>query len=125
MNGLIFVTAGSCRSQLARLTQMLIFSFPGSTIYQHTDPLHVPHDVVSHKVDAVLLEAELENASSFDLMQKLRRQKPELPVFLFSKTNHLREKAAAAGATGYFVLPENEEQFLDAIRLLSCKEHVS
>ena len=104
---------------------MLIFSFPGSTIYQHTDPLHVPHDALRHKVDAVLLEAELENASSFDLMQKLRRQKPELPVFLFSKTNHLREKAAAAGATGYFVLPENEEQFLDAIRLLSCKEHVS
>ena len=125
MNGLIFVTAGSCRSQLARLTQMLIFSFPGSTIYQHTDPLRVPHDVVSHKVDAVLLEAELEKTSGLDLMQQLRRQKPELPVFLFSKTNHLREKAAAAGATGYFVMPKNEEPFLNAIRLLKSKEHVS
>ena len=74
-----FVTADSCRARLEQLTQILVFSFPGSTIYQHTDPLHVPHDVVSHKVDAVLLEAELEKTSSLDLMQQLRRQKPELP----------------------------------------------
>ena len=50
---MIFVTADSCRSHLERLTQLLVSAFPGSTIYQHTDPERVPHDVLSHPVDAV------------------------------------------------------------------------
>ena len=120
-----FVTADSCRAQLQRLTQILFSSFPGSTIYQHTDPSRVPHDVLSHKVDAVLLEAEMGKVNSLDLMQKLRRQKPELPVFIISKTNQLREEAVAAGANGYFVLPDSEEQLLDAIRLVTSKENAS
>ena len=119
---MVFVTADSCRAQLGRLTQILIIAFPGSTIYQHTDPTRVPHDVLSHKVDAVLLEAEQTNA--LDLMQKLRRQKPDLPVYILSKTNCLYEKAVAAGASGYFVLPEREEQLLHALRLLNSKEPV-
>ena len=120
---MVFVTADSCRAQLGRLTQILIDSFPGSMVYQHTDPSRVSHDVLSHKVDAVLLEAEKTNA--LDLMQKLRRQKPDLPVFILSKTDRLCEKAVAAGASGYFVLPESEEQLLNALRLLKRKENVS
>ena len=52
---MIFVTADRCRSQLERLTQLLVSAFPGSTIYQHTDPERVLHDVLSHPVDAVFL----------------------------------------------------------------------
>ena len=122
---LIFVTADSCRIQLARLTQLLVSAFPGSTIYQHTDLFHVPHDVLNNRVDAVFLEAETEKTSGLDLMQKLRRQKPELPVFIISKTNNFREKAVEAGASGYFVLPDSEQQLLDAIRLVKSKENVS
>lgn len=120
-----FVTADSCRAQLQRLTQILFSSFPGSTIYQHTDPSRVPHDVLSHKVDAVLLEAEMGKVNSLDLMQKLRRQKPELPVFIISKTNRLCEKAVAAGANGYFVLPDSEQHLLDAMRMVMKKENAS
>ena len=120
---MVFVTADSCRAQLGRLTQILIIAFPGSTIYQHTDPTRVPHDVLSHKVDAVLLEAEQTNA--LDLMQKLRRQKPDLPVFIISKTADFREEAEAAGANGCFVLPDGEQQLLDAIRLAKSKENIS
>lgn len=120
-----FVTADSCRAQLQRLTQILFSSFPGSTIYQHTDPSRVPHDVLSHKVDAVLLEAEMGKVNSLDLMQKLRRQKPELPVFIISKTNRLYEKAVAAGANGYFVLPDSEQHLLDAMRMVMKKENAS
>ena len=120
-----FVTADSCRAQLQRLTQILFSSFPGSTIYQHTDPSRVPHDVLSHKVDAVLLEAEMGKVNSLDLMQKLRRQRPELPVFIISKTNRLYEKAVAAGANGYFVLPDSEQHLLDAMRMVMKKENAS
>ena len=120
---MVFVTADSCRAQLGRLTQILIIAFPGSTIYQHTDPTRVPHDVLSHKVDAVLLEAEQTNA--LDLMQKLRRQKPDLPVFVISQTNNFREEAVNVGANGYFILPDEEQQLLDAIQVIKNKEKAS
>ena len=54
---MVFVTADRCRPQLEQLTQMLVSAFPGSTIYRHTDLFRVPHDVLTHKVDAVLLAA--------------------------------------------------------------------
>ena len=122
---MIFVTADSCRAQLERLTQILVSSFPGSTIYRHTELGHVPHDVLSHKVDAVVLEADAEPMNGLDLMQKLRRQKPDLPVFIISKTANFREEAEAAGANGCFVLPDGEQQLLDAIRLAKNKENLS
>ena len=122
---MIFVTADNCRPQLERLTQILVSAFPGSTIYQHTDLLRVPHDVLSHKVDAVVLEADAEPMNGLDLMQKLRRQKPDLPVFIISKTANFREEAEAAGANGCFVLPDGEQQLLDAIRLAKNKETLS
>ena len=122
---MIFVTADNCRPQLERLTQILVSAFPGSTIYQHTDPLRVPHDVLSHKVDAVVLEADTETMHSLNLVQNLRRQKPDLPVFIISKTADFREKAEAAGANGCFVLPDGEQQLLDAIRLAKSKENIS
>ncbi|MBR4869826.1 MAG: hypothetical protein IKU12_03485 [Oscillospiraceae bacterium] len=122
---MLFVTADNCRSQLERLSQMLVSSFPGSTIYQHTDLLHVLHDVLNHKVDAVLLGAETENSETLDLMEKLHRQKPELPIFIISKTNSLYEKAVAAGAAGCFVLPDKEPSLLEAIRSAINKKQVS
>ena len=125
VKGLIFVTADSCRAQLERLTQILVSYFPGSTIYQHTALFRVPHDVLNHRVDAVLLGAEMEKTDSLELLQKLRRQIPDLPVFILSQTNAFREKAVAAGANGYFVLPESEQHLLEAIRLARKKENVS
>ena len=113
---MIFVTADSCRPQLERLTKILVSAFPGSTVYQHTDLFRVPHDVLNHRVDAVFLEGETEKTDGLDLMRKLRRQKPGLPVFIISGTDHLREEAVEAGANGYFVLPDSERQLLDAVR---------
>ena len=59
------------------------------------------------------------------LISKLRRQKPELPVFIISKSNELYEKAAAAGANGYFVLPDREQELLETIQLVVNKENAS
>ena len=122
---MVFVTADSCRTQLEGLTQLLVSAFPGSTIYQHTDLCRVPHDVLNHRIDAVLLGAEMEKMSSLDLLQKLRRQKPELPVFIISKNNDLCENAAAAGANAYFVLPDSRQQLLETMRLVINKENIS
>ena len=115
---LIFVTVDSCRSQLEGLTQLLFSAFPGSTVYQHTDLCRVPHDISNNKVDAVFVDAEMAKMNSLGLIQKLRMQKPELPVFIISKSNEFYDKASAVGASGYFVLPDSEHQLLETIRLV-------
>lgn len=114
---MIFVTADSCRMQLERLTKILVSAFPGSTIYQHRDLFRVSHDVLNHKVDAVFLGAERGKTDGLDFVKMLRRQKPNVPVFLISKTEEFQEEAEAVGASGCFVLSRSEQRLLDAIRL--------
>ena len=120
---MIFVTADSCRSQLERLTQLLVSAFPGSTIYQHIDLCRVPHDVLNNKVDAVFLEAEIDKTNGLNFVQMLRRQKSDLPVFIISQTEDLRAEAAEAGANDYFVQPVTEQQLRNAIRSVKNKEN--
>ena len=117
-----FVTADSCRTQLERLTRLLVSAFPGSTVYQHSNLQRISHDVLNNRVDAVLMEAESEMSGGISLVQMLRRQKPDLPVFLISRSDNFREKAEGAGASGCFVLPDGEEQLLDAIRSAKMKK---
>lgn len=118
---MIFVTADSCRAQLERLTQILVSAFPGSTVYQHTDLCRAQHDALNNKVDAVLLEAETGKANGSGFMRVLRRQKPNIPVFIVAKTEGLCEAAEKAGVSGCFVLPDSEQQLLDAIRLTKTR----
>lgn len=108
-----FVTVDSCRTQLERLTRLLVAAFPGSTVYQHTELCRVSHDVLNHKVDAVFLETD--QASGLDFVQMLRKQKANLPVFIISQTEDFRKGAAAAGANGYFVQPVTEQQLREAL----------
>ena len=122
---MVFVTADSCRAELEGLTQLLVSVFPGSTIYQHADLCRVPHDVLNNKVDAVFLETEPDKTNDLDFVKMLRRQKANLPVFIISQTEELREKAAEAGASDYFVQPITEQQLRDAIQSVKNKENAS
>ena len=122
---MIFVTADSCRSQLERLTQLLVSAFPGSTVYQHTDLCRVPHDILNNKVDAIFLETEVDKTNSLDFVRMLRRQKKSLPVFIISQAEDLREEAAEAGVSDYFVQPVTEQQLRDAIQSVKDKENAS
>ena len=125
VKSLTFVTADSCRSQLEGLTQLLVSVFPGSTIYQHTDLCHVPHDVLHNKVDALFLETEIDKTNGLNFVKMLRRQKSNLPVFVISKTEALREEAVEAGVNDYFVQPVTEQQLRDAMRSVKKKENAS
>ena len=120
---MVFVTADRCRAQLERLTQLLVSVFPGSTIYQHIDLCRVPHDVLNHHVDAVFLEAGMDQINGLSFVQMLHRQKSNLPVFIISQTENLREEAAEAGANDYFVRPVTEQQLRDAIQSVKNKEN--
>ena len=122
---MIFVTVDSCRTHQEKFTKLLLATFPGSVVYQHLTINHVSHDVLYNKVDAVFVEAELQQVNGLPLIQMLRKQKPNLPVFIISKSNCSCESVVEADANGYFVLPDHEQQLLEAIRLLKNKENVS
>ena len=119
MKSLIFVTADSCRSQLERLTKLLVSAFPGSTIYQHTDLCRVLHDVLNNKVDAVFLGTEMNAANDLNFVQMLRRKKSNLSIFIISETEERREEALEAGANDYFVRPVTEQQLRDAFQVVN------
>lgn len=106
---MIFVVAGSSRDRLADLTKRLLSIFPGSTIYQHIDPLRVSKDVFNNKVNGVFLDAEMGRCNGIDLMWKLRKRKQDIPVYILSETEDFRTTATKAGADGYFVYPLAEE----------------
>ena len=113
---MIFVTASHCREELAKLTQLLLSAFPGSTIYQHAELYRVPHDVLRNRVNAVLLDAEMDQSNGLDVVRMLRKQKTNVPVFMIAKADDFREEALDAGADGYFVLSDSEELLLEAIQ---------
>ena len=115
---MVFVTAGSCRKQLESLTQLLISAFPGSTIYRHTDLFRTLSDILNNKADAVFLVAETDIKNELEFTQMLRRQKPDISVFIISNDENRREEAAEAGVKDYFVQPVGEQQLWDAMRLL-------
>ena len=113
---MIFVTADSCRTQLERLTQLLVSAFPGSTVYQHTDLCRVPHDILNNKVDAAFPGTEVDKTNSLFFAQMSRRQKTNLQGFIISQTGALREEVAEAGVNDYFVQNVTEQQPRDAIQ---------
>ena len=121
----MFVTEGSCRKQLESLTQLLISVFPGSTIYQHTDLLRTPHDILNNKVDAVFLVAETDITNELEFMRMLRRQNRDIPVLIISNAENCREEAAEAGVNGCFVQPMSEQQLRDALQTVQNKVHAS
>lgn len=74
-----FVTVDRERNRLEALTSLLLSAFPGSVIYQQTDPPHVSRDIRETSVDAVFLQAE--NMDDARLLRVLRRGRPGLPMF--------------------------------------------
>ena len=79
---MIFVVADREHRRLEELTMFLLSIFPGSTVYQHTSLTSASGDVLRHRVDALVATGEQNGGA--ELMQLLRKKKPELPVLLLS-----------------------------------------
>lgn len=77
---MIFVVADQERRRLKETTTLLLSVFPGSTVYQHGSVANAIRDVLHNRVDALFVRA----AHGHEMLQMLRRQKPELPVFLLT-----------------------------------------
>lgn len=79
-----FVAVDQNRERLTELTRLLLEAFPGSVIYQHTNPLKAPKDVRNNRVDAVFAQFDMENLGGAELTRILRLERANLPVFLLT-----------------------------------------
>lgn len=79
-----FVAVDQNRERLTELTRLLLKAFPGSVIYQHTNPLKAPKDVRGNRVDAVFAQLDMGNLGGTELTRILRSERAELPVFLLT-----------------------------------------
>lgn len=79
-----FVAVDQNRERLTELTKLLLEAFPGSVIYQHTNPLKVPKDVCNNRVDAVFAQLDMGNLGGTELTRILRSERANLPVFLLT-----------------------------------------
>ena len=74
----IFVVADREHSRLEELTMLLLSTFPGSTVYQHTSLVHASNDVLRLRVDSLLVTGE--QSDEAEMMELLQKRKPKLPV---------------------------------------------
>jgi DNA-binding NarL/FixJ family response regulator len=80
------------------------------------------------KPDVVLLGVRLDNGDGFELTNVLKLEFPELPILLFCDGDETlyAERALQAGAKGYIMKQESEDELLTAIRtVLSGKIYLS
>ena len=81
---MIFVAVDQNRERLTELTRLLLEAFPGSVIYQHTNPLKAPKDVRNNRVDAVFVQIGPETPDGAELTRILHIENANLPVFLLT-----------------------------------------
>ena len=114
---MLFVTANNDRALLDELTETLLSVYRGSMVFQHTNPMRALEDVLSNDVDAVFLEARMQDVSGFELLRLLRQRQPDLPVYILSETEMHRSMALRERASGFLLRPVNAR---DLARMLQA-----
>ena len=79
-----------------------------------------PLAVATQKPNLVLLDLKLQDGDTFDLINSLKRQFPNVPILVLSQYDEklYAEKALQAGARGYVMKEAATEQLLSALRMV-------
>ena len=112
---MVFVTVDENRAQLENLTKLLIRTFPGSVIYQYTDPVHAIFDTENREIDAVFANVSVSQRNDWQLLTVLRRKRPNLQIIVLSDDALLRETAMECGAWEYLVRPVTGQKLREAV----------
>ena len=110
-----FVAVDKNRGRLAELTRLLLDAFPGSVIYQHTNPLKAPKDVRGNRVDAVFAQLDPEDPAGAALPHMLHLEKADLPVFLLSDAERNGRTAPEDHAAACLARPLSAELLRESL----------
>ena len=112
---MVFVTVDEDRIRLKNMTELLVRTFPGSVIYQYTDPIHAVIHMENREIDAVFANAGVSQRNDWQLLALMRRKQPKLRVFILSDDEALRETAMERGAWEYLIRPVTGKELRDVI----------
>ena len=110
-----FVAVDQNRERLTELTRLLLKAFPGSVIYQHTNPLKAPKDVRGNRVDAVFAQLDPEDPAGAALPYMLHLEKADLPVFLLSDAERNGRTAPEDHAAACLARPLSAELLRESL----------
>lgn len=112
---MVFVTVDEDRLQLQKLTGLLVRTFPGSVIYQYSDPMDAIVSTAYREIDAVFASVRAYWRNDLQLLSALRQKRPGLPVIVLSDDEQLRQAAMDSGAWRYLLRPVTGQQLHDAV----------
>ena len=80
--------------------------------------------IKNHPLDLVLVDIALKESNGIDLVEKITREYPNLPVLVFSMYDEIlyAERALMAGAHGYIMKQQAVRQVVTAIRQVLAGE---
>lgn len=102
---MVFLTVDENRTQLENLTELLVRTYPGSVIYQYTDPIHAVIHMENRQIDVMFANVGVFQKNNWQLLALMRRKQPKLRVFILSDDEALRETAMERGAWEYLIRP--------------------
>lgn len=112
---MVFVTVDEDRVQLNNLTGSVIQAFPGSVIYQYSDPMYAMISMIDREFDAALISAGVLRGIGWQMLARLHRERPELQVIVLSDDELLRGSALEFGAEDYLIRPITGQKLRDAL----------
>lgn len=115
---MVFVTVDEDRVRLETLTKLLVRTFPGSVIYQYTDPVFAVINMENQKIDVVFVNLNIMQRNDWKLLELLRRKQPNLQVFILADNEQFRETAMQRGAWEYVVRPVTAQELHEAIDVM-------
>ncbi len=81
---------------------------------------------LEHEVDVVLLDVRLPDGDGLTAMGRMKLDKPDLPVLMFSNYDNPTyvARAVALGASGYLLKDCSRDGLVDAIQRAAAGEHI-
>ena len=115
---MVFVTVDEDRVRIETLTRLLVCTFPGSVIYQYTDPVFAIFNMEKRKIDVVFVNLSILQKNNWKFLELLRRKKPNQQVFILADDEQLRDTAMEYGAWEYLVRPVTGQKLHEAIHFM-------
>ena len=110
-----FVVTDDDHDRMNDFTQLLTSVFQGSVLYLYTEPMEVIDCLRDHQVDAVFMEAAMEEMEGAQLLFELRERDLNQPVFILADSDEYEDAAMWNDATGYLIRPISAEELRDAV----------